>query len=87
MVNQYGEPWKKAGIEGISDHIGMMHTTHDAFLHADARNRAVNCVNLLAGIPDEELPNVLKAYHTYLANIGEYDKAVILLDNLNHLKG
>jgi hypothetical protein len=52
--------------DGPNQYDGFVHTLdeYDSWdeAHKAAMVRMVNCVNLLAGIPDEELPNVLKAY-------------------------
>jgi hypothetical protein len=63
MENKYGEPWR-IRKESIQDNQ-LNGVALRASLYPSSTpqlKRAVNCVNLLAGIPDEELPNVLKAY-------------------------
>lgn len=59
-AKEYGEPWNEATfmIEEIGEHI------YGEFIEK-CEGRAIRCVNLLAGIPDEDLPNVLKAYVSY----------------------
>lgn len=60
MANEYGEPWMETD--------GAVVSSDKQLSQVDQMKRAVNCVNLLAGIPDEELPNVLKCWITLHPN-------------------
>lgn len=63
MENKHGEPWTEITAEDYGSIIYFSNNGKTVdYLDSQSERRVINCVNLLAGIPDEELPNVLKAY-------------------------
>ena len=64
ITSKYGEPWKSKETHAIGFWIEQcIGDIHEEVVMP----RIANCVNLLAGIENEELPNVLKAYVTYMS--------------------
>ena len=69
-MSQYGEPWARDGRELKTNRFLYAAT----FTQADDLDRAVSCVNALAGVPvPEELPELMLALRALFAAEDKYD--------------